>query len=245
MNKVATLGKLSVIITADPFPGVVERFIDRLSDFIGTEKYDLELLIVDSLMSINRQRAEEIKDDNLPFSVRILDPGRERQDQLQAILWTMEQASGAAIIAMDPDMHENISNLPLFLDAFKEGKKIVYAWRKKRYGVPLWRRTLSNLYNIFAKTITNLPLHDFNSPMALFSRDAIQVMASRPSHEVSPRLYALTKMKKEVAEIPVVVYEVEGKPSSYSFTRLIKTGLKRQNEVLHYAAYRWKTRHDH
>lgn len=224
--------RVSLITTVDPFPGIMDNFMEKLSDFSKDSQYSIELIIVDSLGHLDEESTARIASKAFPFEQKVLSPGAERRDQLKAILWALPEANGDVVIVIDPDMYENISDIPRFITSSESGNDVVYGRRVKRKGTPLWRLILSNIYNLTTRIITGISIHDFNSPMVLLSRSAVATVTNIPTHETSARLLLLEEMKTRLSEIEITVCCPLNKPSNYTIFPLIRTGFIRQAEVI-------------
>lgn len=206
--------------------------MEKLASFSKDSKYSIDLIIVDSLGHLDKESTARLVNKAYPFEVKALSPGPERKDQLKAILWALPEANGDVVVVIDPDMFENIKDIPRFITSSESGNDVVYGRRIKRKGTPLWRRILSSIYNLTTRIITGIPIHDFNSPMVLLSKSAVATITNIPAHEKSARLHLLDKMRKRLSEIDITVCCPLHKPSNYTLFPLIRTGFIRQAEVI-------------
>lgn len=79
-----------------------------------------------------------------------------------ALYCGFEAARGEVVITMDADLQDSPDEIPalrrMILD---EGYDLVSGWKKKRYD-PLGKRLPSKFFNWTARTVSGIPLHDFN-----------------------------------------------------------------------------------
>ena len=220
---------LSLIVTADPTPGVIEKFLECYNQFTKEYQGKTELLIIDSLKTLSIERKNHLLSLDKSFSLNMLDPGLENRDQLKAILWAIKKTKGEAIITIDPDMYKNIMDIPRFINSLEQGSEIVYGRRVQRNGVPFWRKILSFFYNQFVRHTLKITIRDFNSPMVLITQKAIKDI---PSNIMSPRVYLCMQYKEKTSEVSISTSEHNKKTSSYSFVSLILTGVNRVTEII-------------
>ncbi len=146
---------------------------------------------------------------------------------IRGFKWALEKGY-EFIYEMDADSSHNPSNLPIFRKYLKEeGFDLVIGSRYKN-GVnvvnwPMSRLILSYSANLFAKTITGVPLSDLTSGfkgfrrMVLESLDFDKIDADGYGFQIEIHFY--TYMKKfRIKEVPIVFFERRSGDSKMSKT---------------------------
>lgn len=229
---------LSILVTADRDPVVLSVFLLRIQEFFLSRRLQGQLIVVDALAAYSEPPAAwesvsslgQIQCDWLPMRA----PG----DQVLAIMHGLRHVSSHPVVIMDSDMADNIHDIERFLARHADGCEMVFAWRIERQGVSLPRRLLTRLFNQVVRTLTGLPLHDFNAPMLLLSERARLAIHEAAKSGPSARLQVCHLLKERLGEVEIRVREFPGKKSSYSWRALVVVGMRRLREVLLYALMR-------
>ncbi len=82
-------------------------------------------------------------------------------------------ARGKWIITLDADLQDDPAEIPRFLAALEEGWDVVNGWKYPRRD-PWTKRWPSRLFNWATRTLTGVPLHDFNSGFKAYHREVVQ-----------------------------------------------------------------------
>lgn len=84
-------------------------------------------------------------------------------------------AQGEVIITMDADLQDNPEEIPdLFNLIKKENYDLVSGWKRKRYDNVITKNLPSKLFNLAARKVSGLPLHDFNCGLKAYSQEVIK-----------------------------------------------------------------------
>lgn len=119
-----------------------------------------------------------------------------------ALTAAFRRARGEIIITIDADLQEDPAHIPEFLEKIRnEGFHLVSGWRKKRQDPP--SKTLpSRLFNFVVRTMTGVPLHDFNCGFKAYRRQVVEnIRLYGEFHRFIPVLAAWKGFR--VTEIPV------------------------------------------
>jgi len=112
------------------------------------------------------------------------------------------RARGEVILTIDADLQEDPTHIREFLHKIREeGYHLVSGWRKKRRDPP--SKTIpSRLFNFVVRTMTGVPLHDFNCGFKAYRREVVEnVRLYGEFHRFIPVLAAWKGFR--VTEIPV------------------------------------------
>lgn len=223
---------LTILTTADASPAVMTQFAEAVSRAAFCQKMKVSWRVVDGLHAYDEVPASLRHDDS--FALNWIRPDTPLP-QLSATMIGLSDIRGNVMI-MDPDMWENIEDVPLFMAAHEEGYTIVFGRRVRRYGTSKLRHYLTRLFNAFARHYLKLPLHDFNSPMVSISREGLDCLLSPPKDCPSPRLHACYQMADRLTEVEIQVTEHK-KLSSYTTLERLKLGIVRVREILAFHQY--------
>lgn len=218
---------LTILTTADPTLLVMAKFGEELSGFSRKNQIKMRWIIVDGLHAYNEQPL--LLNDTPLLETDWVKPERPLS-QLSSILYGLKKTNTLTIV-MDPDMSDNVVNITDFITTHQQGAQIVFGYRKERHGISFTRKILTNLFNILAKRILDISIHDINTPMISLTQESISLLLASPKSIHSPRMYTYHKMRAKLREVPIRVAEIEGKISSYTLFGRLAIGLARINEL--------------
>jgi glycosyltransferase involved in cell wall biosynthesis len=82
---------------------------------------------------------------------------------------------GDVVITMDADMQDSPDEIPELRRMIREeGFDMVSGWKKKRYDNKLTKNLPSKIFNAAARTISHIPLHDFNCGLKAYRRKVVK-----------------------------------------------------------------------
>ncbi|MDE6482690.1 MAG: glycosyltransferase family 2 protein [Rikenellaceae bacterium] len=85
-----------------------------------------------------------------------------------------EAAEGDVVITMDADMQDSPDEIPaLYSMIADEGYDLVSGWKRKRYD-PLNKTLPSKFFNLTARTISGIKLHDFNCGLKAYRKNVVK-----------------------------------------------------------------------
>ncbi len=95
----------------------------------------------------------------------------------QALHAGFKRSLGEIVITMDADLQDNPEEIPGLYNKIKyEGFDLVSGWKKKRYDSVLFKNIPSKIFNLAARTIYGIPLHDFNCGLKAYRRNVIKTI---------------------------------------------------------------------
>lgn len=136
-----------------------------------------------------------------------------------------QQARGDYIIEIDADLQFDPEQIPLFMEAFKNGADVVIATRENYKESPLWRTIGNRGLSLWATLVLRYPIHDI---LAGFKAAKREVMLSLKLKEVgfmyeSEIVVKAVRMKYKLAQVTV---RYKRRMRENSQVSLIKDGLK-------------------
>lgn len=85
-----------------------------------------------------------------------------------------QAARGEVVITMDADLQDNPDEIPGLVSMIREeGYDLVSGWKKKRYD-PVSKTIPSKFFNLTARVVTGIKLHDFNCGLKAYKRDVVK-----------------------------------------------------------------------
>ncbi|MBW2961458.1 glycosyltransferase family 2 protein [Mesonia aestuariivivens] len=84
-------------------------------------------------------------------------------------------AQGDVVITMDADLQDNPEEIPeLYQLITKDNLDIVSGWKKKRYDNVITKNLPSKLFNLAARKVAGLELHDFNCGLKAYRLEVVK-----------------------------------------------------------------------
>ena len=85
-----------------------------------------------------------------------------------------QAASGEVVITMDADLQDNPDEIPGLVKMIREeGYDMVSGWKKKRYD-PISKTVPSKFFNLTARIVTGIKLHDFNCGLKAYRHEVVK-----------------------------------------------------------------------
>ncbi|MEV6848403.1 glycosyltransferase family 2 protein [Actinoplanes sp. NPDC051411] len=157
-------------------PGV-DRFVERLSQVLRDEEF--ELVLVDdgsSDDSWDRIRTRAAADERVRGIQLSRNFGKEA-----AVLAGLEHAEGDAVVVIDSDLQHPPSAIPAMLRLWQDGFQVVEAVKRNRTGQGLIGRLGGKLFNRAFTGLTQVDLVDATD-FRLLSRTALDALLRLPEH---------------------------------------------------------------
>lgn len=85
-----------------------------------------------------------------------------------------DAAEGDVVITMDADMQDSPDEIPALYDMIvRDGYDLVSGWKRKRYD-PIGKTAPSKFFNLTARTISGIKLHDFNCGLKAYRNEVVK-----------------------------------------------------------------------
>jgi glycosyltransferase involved in cell wall biosynthesis len=86
-----------------------------------------------------------------------------------------QKASGEVVITMDADLQDSPEEIPeMRRMILEDGYDVVSGWKKKRYDPFLRKRVPTRLFNLAARKVSGIKLHDFNCGLKAYRLNVVK-----------------------------------------------------------------------
>ncbi|MEM6335584.1 MAG: glycosyltransferase family 2 protein [Bacteroidota bacterium] len=127
---------------------------------------------------------------------------RRNYGKSAALAVGFERAGGDYVITMDADLQDDPNEIPNLVAKLEEGYDLVSGWKRKRND-PLSKTIPSRFFNRITRSISGIPLHDFNCGLKIYRREVIEnVTLYGELHRYIP-LLAKWEGYTRIGELPV------------------------------------------
>lgn len=86
------------------------------------------------------------------------------------------EARGAVVVTIDGDLQDEPGDIPALIDKLGDGVDLVSGWKKQRKD-PWSRRAASRVFNAVTRSVTGVPLHDFNCGLKAYTAACAKELA--------------------------------------------------------------------
>jgi len=129
-----------------------------------------------------------------------------------ALATAFQRARGAAIVTLDADLQNDPNEIPKLLEQLGPAADIVSGWKFDRPD-GLEKRAASRLFNSVTRWVTGLPLHDFNSGIKAYTREAAQRL------ELSGELHRYIPVLADSLGYRITEVQTHTRPRKYGETK--------------------------
>ena len=100
---------------------------------------------------------------------------RRNYGKSAALFCGSDAAEGEIVVTMDADLQDNPEEIPEMIRMIKEdGLDLVSGWKKKRFDGKISKNIPSKIYNLTARKVTGLKLHDMNCGLKAYRKEVVK-----------------------------------------------------------------------
>ena len=139
-----------------------------------------------------------------------------------ALYCGFDMAEGEVVITMDADLQDSPEEIPeLRRMILEDGYDLVSGWKRKRYD-PIGKRWPSKFFNLTARIMSGIKLHDFNCGLKAYRRKVIKsIEVYGEMHRYIPILAKHAGFKR-IGEKVVEHHERKYGKSKFGLERMVK-----------------------
>src|SRR5918993_3804356 len=210
--------RLSVVVPAMNEEGNIPALHRAIADVLDATDTSFELILVDDgSIDGTWQAIEELAQrDQRVVGLR----HRRNFGKARGLATGFAASSGDLILTMDADLQDDPSEIPRFLAKLDEGYDLVSGWKQRRQD-PLGKTLPSRVFNATVRTVSGVPLHDFNCGFKIYRADVVRnIRLYGELHRFTPVLAHAEGFR--VGELAVRHHPRRWGTSKYGWSRLIK-----------------------
>ena len=160
---------ISIVVPVYNEEESLEAFFIVLSEELEKIEYSSEIIFIDDgsadrSLEILKNISEKEKNIRI-FSFR------KNQGKAEALTLGFLKANGEFIVTLDADLQDRPSEILILLNKMEEGYDLVCGWRKNRKD-SFSKIISSRLFNLIARNLWGLSLHDYNCGLKLYTKEA-------------------------------------------------------------------------
>ncbi|MFH1637255.1 MAG: glycosyltransferase family 2 protein [Candidatus Woesearchaeota archaeon] len=209
---------ISVVIPVFNEEKNIKPMYKKIKSALKKIKGKHEIIYVDDGSSDNtfKELSSIHKKDKMLKAIRF----QRNYGKATALAAGFEKAKGDIIVTMDGDLQDEPEEMRKLIKKLDGGYGLVTGWKQAKHKGSL-RRVPSRIFNLMARRLTHLQIHDFNCPFKAYKADAAKGLCLYGQmHRYIP---ALVKWQGyDVAEVPVLNYERLHGTTKYSSGRILK-----------------------
>ncbi len=210
--------RLSVVVPAMNEEGNIPALHRAIADVLEATGITFELILVDDGSSDGTWQAIEALSarDRRVIGLR----HRRNFGKARGLATGFSVASGELVLTMDADLQDDPAEIPRFLAKLEEGFDLVSGWKQRRQD-PLSKTLPSRVFNATVRTVSGVPLHDFNCGFKIYRADVVRsIRLYGELHRFTPVLAHAEGFR--IGELAVRHHPRRWGTSKYGWSRLIK-----------------------
>jgi glycosyltransferase involved in cell wall biosynthesis len=211
-------GPVSVVVPVMNEEGNVREMHAQLTASLATLERPYEIVFIDDGSTDGTWRviSELHQEDSRVVALR----HRRNFGKAQALANGFCVARGDVVITMDGDLQDDPVEIPRMIEQLNQGYDLVSGWKQHRQD-PFGKTAPSRVFNWAVRTVTGVPLHDFNCGFKAYRREVTDTIRLYGElHRFTPVLASAEGFK--VTELPVQHHPRQWGNSKYGLKRLIK-----------------------
>ena len=190
--------------------------------FHNLKKFDCEVIFINDGSTDGSDK--EIHDYVKKYASFKLVNFKKNYGQTAAIQAGFDVSKGKIIVAIDGDLQNDPSDIPILIKKIHAGYDVVSGWRKNRKDSNFLRVLPSKIANLIISKISGITLHDYGCTLKAYKREVVEdIKLYGEMHRFIP-IYASWEGAK-VTEIEVKHFARNAGVSKYGISRVPKVVL--------------------
>lgn len=149
------------------------ELVEWIKRVVDCEQLSLEIILVDDGSSDDSWSVIEKLREQYGEVIRAIRFGRN-YGKSAALYCGFEMASGEVVFTMDADLQDSPDEIPeMRRMILEDGYDLVSGWKKMRHD-PAGKRLPSKFFNLTARVVSGIKLHDFNCGLKAYRRKVIK-----------------------------------------------------------------------
>jgi len=166
-----TTPDLSIIVPVFDEQESITELTHRIRSVCNESGYSFEVLLVDDGSKDDSwKEIQSLHESDSRFTGFRL---RRNYGKSAALAVGFKNASGRYVVTIDADLQDDPDEIPGLIEILASGYDLVSGWKKKRRD-PITKTIPSRFFNFVTRTITGIPLHDFNCGLKVYRREVIE-----------------------------------------------------------------------
>ena len=211
---------LSIVISLYNEEESLTELVSWIETVMNKEGYVYEVIMIDDGSTDGSWKLiRKLSEKN--SSIRSIS-FRRNYGKSAALYHGFAAAEGRVIVTMDADLQDSPDEIPeMRRMILEEGYDLVSGWKKKRYD-PIGKRWPSKFFNLTARIMSGIRLHDFNCGLKAYRRKVVKsVEVYGEMHRYIPIL-AKNAGFKRIGEKVVEHHERKYGHSKFGIERMVK-----------------------
>ncbi len=162
---------LSLIVPVFDEEESIPELVDRIRAVCDGAGFTFEAFLIDDGSKDDSWEVIETMSERDPRFAGIR--FRRNYGKSAALSIGFQKARGRYVITMDADLQDDPAEIPGLIALLETGYDLVSGWKKTRRD-PISKKIPSRFFNFVTRTITRIPLHDFNCGLKAYRREVVK-----------------------------------------------------------------------
>lgn len=165
--------QVSVVIPLLNEQESVNELFHRIKTVCMENGYDYEVIFIDDGSTDGSwEKIEKLAEENsVVRAIRF----RKNYGKSQALMAGFKESIGNVVITMDADLQDFPEEIPEMYNLLLQSKSdMVSGWKQNRQDPKLSKNIPSKLFNLVARKVSKLPLHDFNCGLKAYRKEVVK-----------------------------------------------------------------------
>lgn len=164
---------ISIVIPLYNEEESLRELIEWIDRVVRAEGWSYEVILIDDGSTDSSWSVIKALREEYSGVIRALSFGRN-YGKSAALFCGFEMARGEVVFTMDADLQDSPDELPRMRRMIlEEGYDLVSGWKRRRHD-PIGKRLPSRFFNLTARIVSGIKLHDFNCGLKAYRRRVVK-----------------------------------------------------------------------